>query len=252
MRCQIFRQHGIGHGDVTLVDALAQSCNVYFFHHVTALGPERLVAWARRFGFGQPVPTATCGERDGGHVPAPAELRLPAALESLAVGQGTLTATPLEVVRMYAAIANGGYLLPVRLVRDARDVRADEAASSADLPEGCRIAGLSAASLATVREGLRRVVDDPAGTAFGTVRMRDLAVAGKTGTAQTGGDGDHAWFAGYAPAAAPRFAFVVAVEQGGSGADVAGAMCRHLLERMSQLGYFGHLSTAGKMPPGRG
>ena len=119
MRCQIFRQHGIGHGDVTLADALAQSCNVYFFHHVTGLGAERLVAWTRRLGFGQGVPTADGQRLEGGHVPPAAELRLPAALQATAVGQGTLTATPLEVVRMFAAIANGGYLLPARFVREA-------------------------------------------------------------------------------------------------------------------------------------
>ncbi|MBI3840201.1 MAG: hypothetical protein HY288_19945, partial [Planctomycetia bacterium] len=109
-------------------------------------------------------------------------------------------------------------------------------------------------ALAAVREGLRRTVEDPNGTAFGTVRLNSLAIAGKTGTAETGGDQeDHAWFAGYVPADAPRFAFVVVLEHAGSGATAAGSVAKALVQRLEQLGYFGTPKTAeNSIPPGKG
>jgi penicillin-binding protein 2 len=83
--------------------------------------------------------------------------------------------------------------------------------------------------------------------------MADFAIAGKTGTAETGGgQPDHAWFAGYAPADAPRIAFVVALEHGGSGSTAAGAMTRHLVQRMRQLGYFPQNKSEAAFPPGKG
>jgi penicillin-binding protein 2 len=101
---------------------------------------------------------------------------------------------------------------------------------------------------------LRRVVDDPAGTAFATMHTPGLAIAGKTGTAETGGrQDDHAWFAGYVPADKPRYAFVVVLEHAGHGGEVAGPLARNLIERMQELGYFGAAETADKsFPPGKG
>jgi penicillin-binding protein 2 len=255
LRCQIFRQHGIGHGDVTLVDALAQSCNVYFFEHAPRLGAGTLVEFAGRFGFGEPARIELPDEASG-QLPQHAGLRQASQIQAFAIGQGAFTATPLQVVRMYAAIANGGYLVAPRLIRPqgiAKRTVVDETAGSAAI-QGAPIAGLSPAALAAVREGLRRVVDDPNGTAYATVRLPLVSIAGKTGTAQSGGrENDHAWFAGYAPAETPRCAFVVVLEHGGSGATVAGAVARSLVEHMQQLRYFGPLETADKsIPHGKG
>ncbi len=254
MRCQIFRHHGIGHGDVTMADALAQSCNVYFFHHARTLDPETLLQWAQRFGFGKQAAT-DIGELTAGHLPTAGELARPGTSEYLAIGQGTLTATPLEVLRLYAAIANGGYLLSPRFTRTAVSPQASPSpARESRLPGDLRVSGLDPATLAAVRKGLERVVEDPAGTAFDSVRLPDLAIAGKTGTAETGSSGhDHAWFVGYAPAEAPRVAFVVVLEHGGSGAETAGPIARSLVQRMRQLDYFGVSRTATRpFPPGKG
>jgi penicillin-binding protein 2 len=250
----LFRQHGIGHGDVTLAEALVQSCNVYFFEHAIALGAAPLVNWSGKFGFG-----ATSGielpDEAAGQLPAAEQLRELRELQSTAIGQGKLTATPLQIARLYAAIANDGYLLTPRITRDGTDSESRYHTTSGSPPsENARIAGLTPAALATVREALRRVVDDPNGTAYATVRLPNLAIAGKTGTAETGGgQQDHAWFAGYVPAESPRVAFVVVLEHGGSGAAVAGALARGLVQRMQQLGYFGPLKTAeARFPPGKG
>jgi cell division protein FtsI/penicillin-binding protein 2 len=94
-------------------------------------------------------------------------------------------------------------------------------------------------TLAAVRVGLERVVSDPRGTGHTTVQSDQVSIAGKTGTAETGGSaGDHAWFAGYAPAEQPRVAFVVVLEHAGDGSSAAGPLARRLAERMDQLGYF--------------
>ena len=103
--------------------------------------------------------------------------------------------------------------------------------------------------------GCERVVDDPEGTGYHSVRLASIAIAGKTGTAETGGgQEDHAWFAGYVPADSPRYAFVVVLEHGGSGAHDAGPLARGLVERMRQLGYFGPpaLTADRSIPPGKG
>jgi penicillin-binding protein 2 len=254
LRCQIFRQHGVGHGDVTLADALAQSCNVYFFHYATELGAVPLLDWAVRFGFGQPS-GIDLAEEAAGQLPTPSELRQTSQTRALAVGQGAFTATPLQVVRLYAAIANGGHLITPRILREHTQgaPNAGEPAN-VELSAEARIGGLSEPALDAVREGLRRVVEDPGGTAYDTVRLPHLAIAGKTGTAETGGQQqDHAWFAGYVPADAPRYAFVVVLEHAGSGATAAGSVARNLVQRMQQLGYFGGKETAEKpIPPGKG
>lgn len=254
LRCMLFRQHGIGHGDVTLTEALVQSCNVYFFEHAIALGAAPLVSWSGKFGFGA-ASGIELPDEAAGQLPAAEQLRELRELQSTAIGQGELTATPLQIARMYAAIANGGYLLTPRITRDGTDSESRYHTTSGSPPsENARIAGLTPAALATVREALRRVVDDPNGTAYATVRLPNLAIAGKTGTAETGGgQPDHAWFAGYVPAESPRVAFVVVLEHGGSGAAVAGALARGLVQRMQQLGYFGPLKTAeARFPPGKG
>jgi penicillin-binding protein 2 len=254
LRCMLFRQHGIGHGDMTLADALVQSCNVYFFEHAIGLGAAPLVNWSSRFGFGS-ASGVELPDEAAGQLPVAEQLRELRELQSLAIGQGELTATPLQIARMYAAIANGGYLLTPRLTREQTDSASRHLGhSKSDHPQGARIAELSPASLATVRTALHRVVDDANGTAYATVRLPSVSIAGKTGTAETGGgQQDHAWFAGYVPAESPQVAFVVVLEHGGSGAAVAGMLARGLVQRMQQLGYFGPLKTADmRFPPGKG
>jgi len=143
-----------------------------------------------------------------------------------------------------AAVANGGRLVTPHVVdRLGLPQSAEDAPPEGfdDDPVGHRparlIAGLRPETLATVREGLDRVVADPAGTAYGTVRLDSIAIAGKTGTAQSSGDGeDHAWFAGYAPAEQPELAFVVVLEHSGNAATAAGPIVKALVQQMQKLG----------------
>jgi penicillin-binding protein 2 len=285
-RCLIYRHYGVGHGDVTLEDALCRSCNVYFFTAARRIGPEAIVEWAERFGFGRatgidlpgeyagsvPCPPALRRERekqavvqaifspfaeDGGSASPPAiqtgarETWYPGDTLGLAIGQSRLTVTPLQIVRMMAAIANGGYLVTPHVVRrihpsSANDADAVNLASDADhapltsgdvSPPPVPIRGLSPSTLQRVRAGLSRVVSHPQGTGHRSVYLEDVSIAGKTGTAETGRSGeDHAWFVGYVPADAPRFAFVVVLDRGGSGGAIAGPPARKVVEAMLDLG----------------
>ena len=263
-RCLIYRRHGRGHEQLTLGDALAQSCNVYFFHFAERMGPAPLVAWAEKFGIGQASGIDLPGESPG-QLPTPAANREQGRpwregdTLSLAIGQGALTATPLQIARLFAAIAGGGQLVTPRVALRV-GMNADQAApdpeSDAEAPRFERVSppaieGLHPETLAAVRRGLERVVADPSGTAHGAVYNESVAIAGKTGTAETGGgQADHAWFAGYAPAETPRVAFVIALEHSGAGSDAAGPIARRLVQKLDSLGYFRRVRFARRpLPP---
>lgn len=244
-RCAIFRSSGRGHGEISLVDALAQSCNVYFFQAARTLGPDRLTRWSREVGFGQSTGVDLPFEQSG-HVPAPADNAphsphrwYPGDNLGLAIGQSYLTVTPLQMLVMAAAIANGGELVTPRIVSrilpgDETDDSADEALQTPTTPAPRRLP-VATDTWDLIREGMRRTVADPRGTAFNSVRSSQISIAGKTGTAQTGGNRpSHAWFIGFAPAEAPRFAFVVTLAHGGAGGEQAGPLARRLLEQMVQ------------------
>ncbi len=268
-RCYIFRHQGVGHGEMDLTDALCQSCNVFFFSAARKVGPQPIVQWARRFGFGRPTGIDLPGERAGNLPTPPTEERTGSGKRAvstspprrnqpayagrspsapwyrgdtlgLAIGQSRLTVTPLQIVRMMAAVANGGYLVTPHVVTGSGSSIGD--ASRAEFVrtrEPRRIPDLSEAALGRVREGLEKVVSHPRGTGYKRVRMKEIAIAGKTGTAEVGGEkNDHAWFAGYVPADQPRIAFVVVLEHAGSGGRFAGPLARKLVEAMLKLGVF--------------
>src|SRR5262249_46283916 len=167
-----------------------------------------------------------------------------------AIGQGPITVTPLQIARMIAAIANGGFLVSPHLAEQI--IRHDESGSyAADRTESIPFArprairGLSEKSLSAIRRGLRDAVADEQGTAHATLELDNLAVAGKTGTAQTGpGLPEHDRFAGYAPADHPQVAIVVVIEHGGDSAPATGPVAKRLFERMDELGYFAKSSVA--------
>jgi len=237
-RCQIFRRFGVGHGPTNLCDALVRSCNVYFFQNAERLGPAALVDWGTRLGFGRPTGVDLPGEA-AGFLPSPArpgagqhkwEL---ADTQALAIGQSTLTVTPLQVARMMAAVANGGYLITPHIVAETSGSDDEPLA----LSQRTLVPGLERRQLDLLRQAIVRVANDPDGTAYAALADTGVAVAGKTGTAETGEKSpDHAWFAGYAPADAPRVALVVVLEHQGS-ADQAAAVAKELVQALEALGF---------------
>lgn len=235
-RCLPFVHRGVGHGAVDMSLAMAQSCNVYFFSGAEQIGAKRLLTSAAQFGFGQPTGVDLPNE-SAGNLPA-----MPCDHLGVAIGQAALTVTPLQIVRMMGAIANGGELLTPRLARRSgsavvnEDGISESASTLLDAPQSRQIPELPSQTLATVRRGLEQVVANPHGTGFKTVRLPEVAIAGKTGTAESRGGPDHAWFSGYVPADRPRYALVVVLERGGSGGRMAGPLAKQLVQAMLREG----------------
>jgi penicillin-binding protein 2 len=227
-----------GHGSVGVQDALKHSCDVFFYLEGQELGIERMARWARHLGLGRPTGIDVPGEKAGLVPDADWSQRVrgqpwyPGETISVAIGQGPILTTPLQVAVMLAVVANGGLLVtPYVLPGDAKP------------PEPL---GLSPAHVALVREALRSVVEE-GGTAA-RIRLPGIEVAGKTGTAQvieqkTWIDSnqlafeqrDHAWFASYAPADQPELVVVAFIEHGGHGASVAAPMVKALYEKYFDL-----------------
>jgi penicillin-binding protein 2 len=249
-RCLIFRNFGASHGGINLADALARSCNVYFFSAARRIGAEALIEWGARLGFGRPTGIDLPGER-GGNLPRAAASgasagrsprRKPVSADALqlSIGQARLTATPLQIVRLMAAVANGGRLVTPRLVDSSGPALISlngSPGTDLDTTDAAPIPELSPRTLEWVRLGLAHVVSDRQGTGYKTVRLNEIAIAGKTGTAEAGGGKpDHAWFAGYVPADKPKIAFVVVLENAGSGGHAAGPVAREFVQAMLALG----------------
>jgi penicillin-binding protein 2 len=236
MRCLVFKNHRVGHGDITLIDALARSCNVYFFDMARRSGPGPLVEWGRKLGYGAPTGIDLPGEVAGNLPAAYGGARPSGETLGLAIGQARLTVTPLQVTRMMAHVASDGRS-PAPHIAEGRH-RIDEASSD------------NSHSFAWVRRGLEAVVSHPQGTGYKSVRSPEVRIAGKTGTAETGGNlPDHAWFAGYVPADRPRIAFVVLLEHAGSGGQVAGPLAREFVHAMLRAGLLEDASDRAPAAP---
>jgi len=210
--------HTAGDGLLTLEEALTRSCNIVFFKAGWDLKRERLAATMAAFGLGQQT---ACGLpfESGGALPADVNA------VQLAIGQGSVEVTPMQVARFCAAIANGGRLVVPRLVEES------------EIPPAPVVEGYTPDVQERVHAGMRGVVFDAHGTAKLEL-LRQLRAVGKTGTAEKV---KHRWnvvsFAGFAPYDAPKYAFAVFVEQvphkmyaGDVAAPVAARILQALLE----------------------
>ena len=243
-RCLIFRHFGQGHGNISLTAAMAQSCNVYFFDAARRMGILPIAEWAERFEFGQVTGVDLPFEKSG-TVPVDAGTMSSSSSQTalrrfqrealgFAIGQSKLTVTPLQISRLMASIANGGWLVTPHVVSEEGLARRTEQSPAAvRLFPRRQIPGLTVDTLSAVRRGLTAVCEESYGTGYKTVRLPHVQIAGKTGTAETSpGKPDHAWFAGYAPADDPQIAFVVVLEHGGSGSHAAGPVAREVVRKL--------------------
>lgn len=239
-RDYIYRHYGVGHNELTLTRALRESCNVYFFQAARTMGPEAIHHWADQLGFGKPTGIDIPGER-GGHLPDPSPPKsekkspwYPGDTLGMAIGQSRLTVTPLQIARLMAVVANDGEMVVPHLAHSVVP-SAESSTTTRQMISYPRryVSGIHPGTLERVREGLIEVVAHPRGTGYKTVRLKEVTIAGKTGTAENGGGkNDHAWFAGFVPAQRPKYAFAVVIEHGGSGSRVAGPVAQKLVRAM--------------------
>jgi penicillin-binding protein 2 len=226
-----------GHGHVDLRGAVIQSCDIFFYQAGLKVGPEVIARYAKAFGLGAATGIDLSGEKVG-LIPSPSARRERGRVWhsgetlNIAIGQGALLVTPLQVARMTAAIANGGILWKPRLIQ--RVERPDGTLAYADTSKMTGQVDLSPVIWAFLRHAMSGVVNE-GGTGV-AARIPGLEVAGKTGTAQTIANSksdkgqDHAWFAAFAPAKDPQVVVVVMVEGGGHGGSVAAPIARQIFQ----------------------
>lgn len=229
-----------GHGLIALQDGLSASCNVVFYnvgHALHELDPGILSQFGVDFGLGQSTGLVGLVE-ESGLMPSPAwkedalgESWYTGDTINLAIGQGYLRVTPLQVARMMGAVANGGTLYSPYIIEGIegsaqQPEQVTEPAVTGSLP-------ISSEHLAALQKGLLGVTSDSAiGTATHRFTGLSIPVAGKTGTAEAGAaDAEpHSWFAAYAPADDPEIAVVVVAENAGEGSTVAAPLARQVVE----------------------
>lgn len=230
-----------GHGNINLRDGLTQSCDVVFYDVGLALqnaDPQFLPDVARALGLG--TVTGIAGiEETPGQVPDPAwklaekgESWFPGDSVNLAIGQSYLLTTPLQIANLLAAVGNGGTLYRPQLVHRIAEPIGPEQVNQ---PEVLARLPVSPDHLEVIRAALKGVVSGPRGTARSAFAGVTFTAAGKTGTAETGQEEPHAWFAGYAPADSPRVAIAVVLEHAGEGSQEAAPVFRQMVEA-----YFDH------------
>lgn len=226
-------------GTVDMRRAIAWSANVYFYtigggyRDIKGLGIERIRQYLERFGWGSKLGIDLPNE-NAGLLPGPATKKSLRPQDPLwrigdtyisSIGQGDLQVTPLQLAAATAAIANGGTLWKPRLAAAILDENRNPVETFP--PQKIRSNFVHPESLQVVREGMRRAVTD------GSARfLADLpfAVAGKTGTAETGAYGkNHGWFTGFAPYEHPELVITVLVEQGTGGSTDAVPIAKEIL-----------------------
>lgn len=227
-----------GHGSEAFLNGIEDSCDTVFYeigHAFYKRRGENFQSFVRSFGYGSQMGIDLPGEADG-RVPDAAWKKaynedypeyqrwLPGDTVNMAIGQGDLLVTPLQVASTYAGIANGGEVMKPHVLKkvlgsDGKPVLTQES-------EVVFAPKVSKRHIATMKEALRNVVTR--GTARGAFAGFGKPVSGKTGTAEVAGKDDYAWFVGYAPTGDPKYAVVVVIEQGGHGGAVAAPAARQI------------------------
>ena len=252
--------HAGGQGLVDLRRAIYRSSNVYFYELGAKMAVDALPSFAAQFGYGQAT-ALDVADADPGVLPDSdwkignkGEMWYPGDTVNMAIGQGDLLVTPLQLAAVAATIANRGLFMPPRMLRSHDGSLAQADANGARLPEQPprRVEGLTPDDWERMVDAMEDVVHRGGqgygnnGTAWAYIG-RDLPyrLAGKSGTAQVvevpqGQVYDeealdeyhrkHAWFIAFAPADAPQIAVAVLVENGGGGSSVAGPVAREVID----------------------
>lgn len=229
-----------GLGSTDFIRALAASSDGYFYQLGYRLGHERLRYYALQYGLNSILGIDLPGEFEGNWPTNEWSMRVyklplePSDVCQLAIGQGAMEATPLQIANVAATVVNGGTLYRPHIVEAIRSPRGKILRTFDH--EVIRKVNVTAEALREVRAGMSKVTD-PGGTAYG-LKVEGVPFAGKTGTAEIGVNGTSAnttWFIAYAPSDHPKLAMAVYMEQsGGYGASVAAPVAQHIIAE-----YFG-------------
>jgi len=231
-----------GHGRVSLIDAIAASCDVYFYRLALLLGKERITKYLSLFGFGKE--TGMVLEERKGLIPALEKDYTAGEIANVGIGQGSILVTPVQLLRAYAAIVNGGYLVKPRFIM--RISEKDGAELDPPLMEKLPVKDNT---LEIVKKALFEVVNGKMGTAR-WLRSATLEMGGKTGTAQVvrlekykfyreenlpEKYRDHALFVGFSPFNDPEIIVIAIIEHGGYGSTGAAPLVKKVIEKYYEL-----------------
>jgi penicillin-binding protein 2 len=222
------------HGPQEIIQAIAHSCDVFFYRTGLLVGAQNIHDYALKFGLGRSTGFELDGET-GGFIPSPLWRKInkfqnwfDGDTANLSIGQGDCLVTPLQVADMLAVLANRGYLPSPYIIK-----------AVGGLDFSARKKRLSAvpfkkSTFETVAKGLAEVVSDAKGTG-NALSTLPVAVAGKTGTAQVPRGNTHAWFAGFFPVGKPKYVICVFLENGGPG-HAASIVAKQIIETMNNQG----------------
>lgn len=243
------------HGSVDMRDAIARSCDVYFYDLANTLGVDQIASFLALFGFGQPTGIDIGGEKSG-LLPSrewkrrafsrPADqVWFPGETINFGVGQGYFLVTPLQLAHYTTMLANRGRSFKPRLVTAFRDPLTGNIRKVAPIKNDAAITSATPQQWQVIMEGMAGTMRGRGTAAAIAGRNMTYTIAGKTGTAQVFSldknekyDAntlqerlrDHSWFIAFAPAEAPRIAIAVLVENGGYGSTGAAPIARKVLD----------------------
>ena len=220
-----------GHGYLDLQNAFRESCNPYFVQLGISMGYQKVLQMANNLGLGKTTGIQGVFESQGS-LPQPSDFYNDGDVANLILGQGKITATPLQVIAIVNAVVNNGQLIRpwiLQSVSDSQNVKVS------DFPK----TGIGKAFSEKTAKRLKTLMIDT--VANGTGNPAELAngvgAGGKTGSAESGTGGKtHAWFAGFFPAENPRYSIVVVAENGGHGGKDAGPIFKQIAEKMIEQG----------------
>jgi penicillin-binding protein 2 len=230
-----------GHGTLTLQGAVTQSCNPYYYeagYQMNLRDPFLFPNYLRQMGFGSVTGINLFIPEDPGYIGDPDLMRQKQGIwtfadaAAMAIGQGEVEITPMQMTRLTAAMANGGDLIAPQLILQTGLFDQYNYLFS---PQVNGQIGIDPAVITVIRDGMCDVTTQPWGTAefvFTDSELQRIGVCGKTGTAQDLATGlpPHAWFTAYAPRENPEIAITVMVENAGEGSAVAAPITRSILE----------------------
>lgn len=247
---------GRGHGNMDMVQAIAQSCDVYFYEVARRVGVDRIADMANRLGLGHSSGLGLAGERDG-LIPTEAWKRATLGKSwqkgetfNTAIGQGYVLTTPMQLAVMAARLSTGLAVEPVI----TRQIMLDGAVVQRP-PKAFASLAIDPTHLEVARRGMFEVLNGPRGTARASkLKSKDTKMSGKTGTTQVRritmaqrdaglpkgdeipwNERTHALFVAFAPDDNPRYALSVIVEHGGGGAAVAAPIARDIMTEVLRL-----------------
>jgi penicillin-binding protein 2 len=222
------------HGSTDMYEAIQRSCNVYFYQLMMKVGLDTWSRYGAELGFGQTTGIDIM-EESPGLLPTTEWMNkrygekgwTRGFLPSLGIGQGELGVTPVQMACYAMALANEGKMYRPHTVAAILDKQTKVRTAE---PVSMREVKLSEKTWDVVREGMRRVVMEPGGTAS-LARVKGVAAAGKTGTAENPHGKSHSWFIGFAPFEHPRIAIAVLVENSGYGGTYAAPIAGMCMEQ---------------------